>query len=135
MAETYMKLFKETIFQISGPDGEWYTLPIPMEVKPSENVLDTTNSGRDNNTALMFRDVIGRKSKYTFKMPEGMNSLEGAKIFPIIMGEYFICNVPDIFTGQWENKKFYNVSCAPEIEKITPQGWTYKEWTFTATEM
>lgn len=134
MAE-YMELFADSIFQIEGTKGEWYTLPTPLSVKPCENILDSENSGRDNSTGLMFRDVVSRKSKYTFTMPAGMTNEVGARVISIILGESFKCYVPDIFTGEWKTKTFYNASCAPEIEKITPQGWTYKEWTFTATEM
>ena len=111
---------------------------MPLSITPGANSLDSSKSGRDNNSGDMFRDMITNKLEYTVKMPADMSNTEVSDILAIILAPQFIAEVPDIKTGSYTNssKAFYCASCKPEIKQIISRSsWIYNEWSFEMTEM
>ena len=45
-------------------EASWYELPVPVVMTPTVNALDSSKSGRDNNTGAMFRDKIPCSARY-----------------------------------------------------------------------
>ena len=126
------------------PANEWYVLPTPMAITGGTEVLDSSNSGRDNNTGIMYRDIVRTDvANYSCTLPAGINNVDMAKILDIINKKYFNMLIPDITKGYFtDNRKFYNASAEPEIEIVHTVGmnqqtasWEYKEYTFKAVEI
>lgn len=66
-----------------------------MGLKPGINIIDSSKSGRDNNTGTMFRDIVTGKNKYTATMPSGLNNTQYAEIADIILADSFDCWLPN----------------------------------------
>lgn len=116
--------------------SSWKNLPTPMSLKPVTNIIDSSKSGRDNNTGTMFRDVITSKNKYTATMPSGLNNTEYAELSAIILADSFECWLPNPATGKFGAKTFYCSTLEADIEQIYSESfWTYKEFSFNMTEM
>ncbi len=114
----------------------WKTLPTPMGLKPGINIIDSSKSGRDNNTGTMFRDIVTGKNKYTATMPGGLNNTQYAEIADIILADSFDCWLPNPKTGTFGTKTFYCSTLEADIERIYSETlWTYKEVSFNLTEM
>ena len=114
----------------------WKTLPTPMSLKPGINIIDSSKSGRDNNTGTMFRDIVTGKNKYTATMPSGLNNTQYAEIADIILADSFDCWLPNPKTGTFGTKTFYCSTLEADIERIYSETlWTYKEVSFNLTEM
>ena len=129
MSMTVMKIKK------TGTSS-WKTLPTPMSLKPSTNIIDSDKSGRDNNTGKMFRDIITSKNKYTATLPSGITNTQYIALADIILSDSFDCWLPNPMTGKFDAKTFYCATLEPEIEQIFSENlWTYKEFSFNLTEM
>lgn len=114
----------------------WKTLPTLMGLKPGINIIDSSKSGRDNNTGTMFRDIVTGKNKYTATMPSGLNNTQYAEIADIILADSFDCWLPNPKTGTFGTKTFYCSTLEADIEQIYSETlWTYKEVSFNLTEM
>jgi hypothetical protein len=107
-----------------------------MGLKPGINIIDSSKSGRDNNTGTMFRDIVTGKNKYTATMPSGLNNTQYAEIADIILADSFDCWLPNPKTGTFGTKTFYCSTLEADIERIYSETlWTYKEVSFNLTEM
>ena len=122
----------------------WYNLPVPMEIKGGVQTLDSGNSGRDNNTGIMYRDIVREDvATYECTLPSGIDNVAMKDILNIIMSKSFNMYIPDIRKGYFTGtREFYNASAEPEIEKVYTAGeslatarWIYKEYTFKAVEI
>lgn len=114
----------------------WKTLPTPMSLKTGINIIDSSKSGRDNNTGTMFRDIVTGKNKYTATMPSGLNNTQYAEIADIILADSFDCWLPNPKTGTFGTKTFYCSTLEADIERIYSETlWTYKEVSVNLTEM
>lgn len=114
----------------------WKTLPTPTGLKPGINIIDSSKSGRDNNTGTMFRDIVTGKNKYTATMPSGLNNTQFAEIADIILADSFDCWLPNPKTGTFGTKTFYCSTLEADIERIYSETlWTYKEVSFNLTEI
>ena len=107
-----------------------------MGLKPGINIIDSSKSGRDNNTGTMFRDIVTGKNKYTATMLSGLNNTQYAEIADIILADSFDCWLPNPKTGAFGTKTFYCSTLEADIEQIYSETlWTYKEFSFNLTEM
>lgn len=114
----------------------WYDLPVPVEMSPSVNALDSSKSGRDNNTGAMFRDKIAEKQSYSITFPYGIDNKVMAEILQIVMEGEFDIYAPDPKTGTYSSKSFYTSSAAPQISQIISETlWIYEEFSIEAVEM
>lgn len=124
------------VFKIKKSTGPWYELPVPVTMRPSINALDSSKTGRDNNTGKMFRDKIAEKLKYSIEFPFGLDNSRVASILDILLAGSFIAWVPDPKTGTFVEKSFYCSSCEPEINKVHSETfWDYKSFSVSVTEM
>lgn len=130
------------VTMIRKPGGTFYNLPVPMEIKGGSQTLDSANSGRDNNTGIMYRDIVREDvATYECTLPAGIDNVAMAQILDIIMGDRFEMYIPDVRKGYFTTRTFYNVSAEPEIERVKVVGgprvaqWEYKEYTFKAVEI
>ena len=129
MGMTVMKIKKSS-------STTWTTLPVPISLKPAINVLDSSKSGRDNNTGSMFRDRIAEKQKFTAEIPGGLNNTQVAEMLDIILEGSFDCWLPNPKTGQFGQKTFYCTSAEPEIHQIYSTSlWDYNSFSISLTEM
>ena len=122
----------------------WYNLPVPMELTGGSQVIDSADSGRDNNTGIMYRDIVREDvGTYTCTLPRGINNSDMADILDILLSKSFNMYIPDIRKGYFTGtREFYNASAEPEIDIIHTVGdslqtasWEYKEYTFKAVEL
>jgi hypothetical protein len=117
-------------------DSSWYELPVPVVMTPTVNALDSSKSGRDNNTGAMFRDKVAEKQSYSITFPHGLNNTEVSKIVQIVMDDQFDIYAPDPKSGAYSTKSFYASAVTPEIFLIVDESlWYYKEFTIEAVEM
>ena len=133
------------VTKIKKPSSNtWYNLPVPMEITGGSQVLDSSDSGRDNNTGIMYRDIVrGDVATYSCTLPAGIDNATMKDILEIILSESFNMYIPDIRKGYFDgSRKFYNASAEPEIERVYTVGnslatakWEYKEYTFKAVEI
>lgn len=117
-------------------DTEWLELPAPVVMTPAVNALDSSKSGRDNNTGAMFRDKIAEKQSYTITFPFGLNNTQVAAILQIIMESEFDLYAPNPKTGAYGTKSFYSSAATPDIHHIESESlWFYNEFSIEAVEM
>lgn len=121
-------------------DSEWYTLPTPMTMTFTTEVIDASTSGRDTNTGIMYRDIVRPDVlTYSCTLPYGITNLQMRDILDIVLSPGFNAKVPNPRTGTFTTtKKFYCATANPEIDIIlsetTQPLWLYKEFTFDAIE-
>lgn len=132
----------------------WYTLPTPFAIQGGAQVLDSSESGRDNNTGYMHRNVVRDDvAEYSITLPFGLTNREIADISDIILSPSFEMYMPDTryggFPGQTvqingvnktvPTREFYCPSFEPQISPGTmtenPPYWEYEEYTFKAVEI
>lgn len=124
------------VFKIKKNGGVWLQLPTPVTMKPAINALDSSKTGRDNNTGAMFRDKIAEKLKYNIEFPFGLNNTQVAEILDVLLAGSFVAYIPDPKTGAFVEKSFYCSSAEPEINQIYSETfWDYKGFSVSATEM
>lgn len=120
-------------------DTEWYTLPVPMSIAGSSQVLDGGNSGRDATTGRMFRDIVRDDvATYNCTLPDGITNVQMVEILNIILSDSFSMFIPDIRTGTFEVREFYVATAEPQIKEIysvDPPEWDYEEFSFNAVQM
>ncbi|MBE6771079.1 MAG: hypothetical protein E7547_02905 [Ruminococcaceae bacterium] len=117
-------------------DSTWLDLPTPVVMTPAVNALDSSKSGRDNNTGAMFRDKIAEKQSYIVTFPFGLNNTQVAKILQIVMESEFNLYCPNPKTGTYDTKTFYTATVTPDIHHIESENlWYYNEFSFEAVEM
>lgn len=117
-------------------DTAWLELPAPVVMTPAVNALDSSKSGRDNNTGAMFRDKIAEKQTYTITFPHGLNNTQVAEILQIIMESEFELWCPNPKTGAYNTKSFYSPAVTPDIYRIESETlWYYYEFSLEAVEM
>lgn len=117
-------------------DTAWLELPAPVVMTPAVNALDSSKSGRDNNTGAMFRDKITEKQTYAITFPFGLNNTQVADILQIVMESDFDLWCPNPKTGTYNTKSFYTAAVTPDIHHIESESlWFYNEFSFEATEM
>lgn len=117
-------------------DMAWLELPAPVVMTPAVNALDSSKSGRDNNTGAMFRDKITEKQTYTIAFPFGLNNTQVAEILQIIMESSFELWCPNPKTGAYNTKSFYSSAVTPDIYRIESETlWFYNEFSLEAVEM
>ena len=117
-------------------DSSWYALPVPVVMTPTVNALDSSKSGRDNNTGAMFRDKIAEKQSYSIIFPYGLDNTVVAKIIQIVMDSEFDVYAPDPKSGAYSSKSFYASAVSPEIHHIVSEDlWYYNEFSVEAVEM
>jgi len=117
-------------------DTAWYELPAPVVMTPAVNALDSSKSGRDNNTGAMFRDKIAEKQTYTITFPHGLNNTQVAEILQIIMESEYELWCPNPKTGTYNIKSFYSSAVTPDICRIESETlWYYYEFSLEAVEM
>ena len=126
----------------SNTASDWTRLPTAVELTPQWQTLDSENTGRDNNTGLMFRDKIADKAKWVINFPQGMNNTDVAIILGIVKSGSYWIKAPDSLTGTYATKNVYTSVCEPEILEVTelnnndePSVWTYKAFTMDVIEM
>lgn len=117
-------------------NSDWLELPVPVAMAPAVNSLDSSKSGRDNNTGAMFRDKITEKQSYTITFPFGLNNTQVSDILQIVMESEFELYCPDPKTGVYSSKTFYTSAVTPEIYRIESETlWYYHEFSLEAVEM
>lgn len=117
-------------------DTVWLELPAPVVMTPAVNALDSSKSGRDNNTGAMFRDKITEKQSYTITFPFGLNNIQVAPILQIVMESDFELWCPNPKTGAYNVKSFYSSAVTPDIFRIESESlWYYYEFSLEAVEM
>ncbi len=122
--------------KIKKEGGSWLTLPTPVTMKPTINALDSSKTGRDNNTGKMFRDKIAEKLKYSVEFPHGLDNVLVANILDVILEGSFIAWIPNPRTGTFSEKSFYCSAVDPEINQIYSEDkWDYRSFAISATEM
>lgn len=125
-----------TVAKIKKQSGSWLSLPVPVSLQPSINALDSSKSGRDNNTGAMFRDKIAEKLKYSIEFPSGLNNTEVAEILDVLLEGSFVAWLPNPKTGAYSEKSFYCSAAEPAISRIFSESyWIYNSFTVSATEM
>lgn len=140
----------------------WYTLPTPFAITGGSEVLDSAESGRDNNTGVMYRDIVREDvMNFTVELPWGIDNIEMVKIIDILSSESFDMYLPDTTYGGFSGEKgyvfknnynndveevtvpirhFYAPNFKPVIHRIndaspnTPS-WEYESCTFNAIEL
>lgn len=133
--------------------SNWFTLPTPFSVQGSAEVLDSSESGRDNNTGYMYRDIVRNDvANYTIELPFGIDNKTMANIRDIVLSPSFDMYMPDIayggFPGQTVTingksktvpvRHFYCSSFGPTIHNIeseNPPKWDYDAYSFKAIEL
>lgn len=106
--------------------AEWLELNVLSAPTPI-NALDSSKSGRDNNTGKMFRDKVADKVTLSLSISETTNE-ESAAISAIILSPSFEAKVPNPCTGLVEIKTMYCTSIPWEIKEITSEDtWINKE--------
>lgn len=131
----------------------WYILPTPFSIQGGSEVLDSSESGRDNNTGYMYRDVVRSDvANYTVELPFGIDNKTMAEIRDIVTSKSFNMYIPDVsyggFPGQTvtingvqkvvPTRNYYCASFSPVIDKVTsedPPKWTYEAFSFKAVEL
>lgn len=117
-------------------DSAWYELPVPVVMTPTVNALDSSKSGRDNNSGAMFRDKIAEKQDYRITFPHGLNNTEVARIIQIVMDDQFDVYAPDPKSGAYSTKTFYAAKITPDIFCVVNENlWYYNEFDVEAVEM
>lgn len=117
-------------------DTAWHELPAPVVMTPAVNALDSSKSGRDNNTGAMFRDKIAEKQTYTITFPHGLNNTQVADILQIVLESEYEIYCPNPKTGAYNIKSFYSSAVTPDICHIESETlWYYHEFSLEAVEM
>lgn len=118
------------------------TLPTPDEMTVSFQTLDSSKSGRNNNTGLMFRDKIAEKLTIKVTLPYGIDNTTMKNILEIIRQTSFYCMVLSPVTGTAVTKNVYCASAEPAIAEITefnssgtPTKWIYESCELSFVEM
>lgn len=115
---------------------EWLELPAPVIMTPAVNALDSSKSGRDNNSGEMFRDKIAEKQSYVISFPYGLDNITVANILQIVLESEFELYCPNPKTGKYSTKTFYSSTVTPDIDHIESEElWYYKEFSLEAVEM
>lgn len=117
-------------------EASWYELPVPVVMTPTVNALDSSKSGRDNNTGAMFRDKIAEKQSYSITFPYGLSNTVVARIIQIVMDSEYEIYAPDPKSGAYSTKSFYSSAVTPDIHHIVNENlWYYNEFSIEAVEM
>ncbi len=105
---------------------EWLELNVLSAPTPI-NALDSSKSGRDNNTGKMFRDKVADKVTLSVYIGETTNE-ESAAISAIVLSPTFEARMPNPCTGRVDTKTMYCTSIPWEVKEMTSnETWINKE--------
>ena len=92
----------------------WTALPVPMSVTGGSQTIDSADSGRDNNTGLMYRDIVRNDvSTVSCTLPAGLTNIQMKDVLNIILGKSFQMYLPDVRKGFFATRTFYVASAEP----------------------
>lgn len=105
---------------------EWLELNVLSAPTPI-NALDSSKSGRDNNTGKMFRDKVADKVTLSVSIGETTNE-ESAAISAIVLSPTFEVRMPNPHTGLIDTKTMYCTAIPWEVKEMTSdETWINKE--------